>query len=624
MNSLITDDDETLKNEERNRCNTWPSKQLHDYCFNTSDGFQQATSSTSATASESSAGIKPSSVCSSAVEESITRATNDSSELYRVTPSAHTGSSPSISASTAATSVGVSATNTTQFVSSSSPSAASSSSPPTSSSTVVGSNYDQTHSMMPAQNSACVVGGSATSVIYVSDNNAQYCGGIVAGTTADNGGTTISGSGGGGIVAEVMNSGGGAAGGGGLDGFSGSDENVATVKLKKKRIRRKPTDSLCQKKPNPWGEESYSDLIAKALESAPDKRLKLSDIYQWFSANIPYFQERSSSEEAAGWKNSIRHNLSLHSRFMRIQNEGAGKSSWWVINPDAKPGRNPRRQRAATMESTTKAALEKKRRGARKKVLELRGADSLQSTPGSLMSSQTSVTNHELFGDNDDSLVNLEPVFRPRTQSNLSLTSRVSPSIGNSDFHEDFDFPPFVEASAMPNDILDRTNEITLSQGDTTGYHSSLNSAMMNNGTNNPQAPSQSSLMQHVKPEMQSDGAKSDLDGVQPPPSYHVLNNARNVSHSQNPLLNSNMVHRTSQPMSSYNGLYQSANHGVHWISGSIRPQNSCAQQTLGHAGLPMDLENLTLPEQPFMECDMESVIRQELSQSTSNQLTFD
>lgn len=38
---------------------------------------------------------------------------------------------------------------------------------------------------------------------------------------------------------------------------------------------------------------------------------------------------------------------------MRIQNEGAGKSSWWVINPEAKPGRNPRR-RAATLEAATK------------------------------------------------------------------------------------------------------------------------------------------------------------------------------------------------------------------------------------------------------------------------------
>lgn len=67
------------------------------------------------------------------------------------------------------------------------------------------------------------------------------------------------------------------------------------------------------------------------------------------------------------FQNSIRHNLSLHSRFMRIQNEGAGKSSWWVINPDAKPGRNPRR-RANTMENASKVVMDKKRRGARKRV----------------------------------------------------------------------------------------------------------------------------------------------------------------------------------------------------------------------------------------------------------------
>ncbi len=35
-------------------------------------------------------------------------------------------------------------------------------------------------------------------------------------------------------------------------------------------------------------------------------------------------------------KNSIRHNLSLHNRFKRVQSEGTGKSSWWMINPDDK------------------------------------------------------------------------------------------------------------------------------------------------------------------------------------------------------------------------------------------------------------------------------------------------
>lgn len=75
-----------------------------------------------------------------------------------------------------------------------------------------------------------------------------------------------------------------------------------SIPAKKKRCRRKPPDQLAQKKPNPWGEESYSDLIAKALESSPDGRLKLNEIYQWFSDHVQYFRERSSQEEAAGWK----------------------------------------------------------------------------------------------------------------------------------------------------------------------------------------------------------------------------------------------------------------------------------------------------------------------------------
>lgn len=72
---------------------------------------------------------------------------------------------------------------------------------------------------------------------------------------------------------------------------------------KPKRIRKRNSgDNVSHKKPNPWGEESYSDLIARALSSALDGRLKLNEIYQWFSDNIPYFHERSSQEEAQGWK----------------------------------------------------------------------------------------------------------------------------------------------------------------------------------------------------------------------------------------------------------------------------------------------------------------------------------
>lgn len=51
------------------------------------------------------------------------------------------------------------------------------------------------------------------------------------------------------------------------------------------------------------------------------------------------------------FQNSIRHNLSLHSRFIRVQNEGTGKSSWWMLNPDQKAserGKSSRRRPPST------------------------------------------------------------------------------------------------------------------------------------------------------------------------------------------------------------------------------------------------------------------------------------
>lgn len=387
---------------------------------------------------------------------------------------------------------------------------------------------------------------------------------------------------------------------------------------------------------NAWGNMSYADLITQAIVSSPEKRLTLSQVYEWMVQNVPYFRDKGDSNSSAGWKNSIRHNLSLHSRFMRIQNEGAGKSSWWVINPDAKPGRNPRRQRSATLETSTKAAMEKKRRGARKKVLEMRAGGALHSASSSVVGSQASIISRELYGDNDDSLGNFEPMFRPRTQSNLSIpgsSSRVSPSMA-ADHFDDFDFPPFVEAGAMPHDILDRTNEITLSQNDSPAFHRALGNPVIN-GSSTSAPPPTSALLQQVKAEPLTNGIKSELNGVQPPPSYHELNAVRGVSQLQNPLLRTHLIQNRLPPPAGlpYNGLYSSASPGLsNWIHASgtqlipagIHP--SCAaQQTLGPTALPMDLENLTLPDQPLMEFDnMEAVLRHELSQSASNQLSFD
>ncbi|XP_061890608.1 forkhead box protein O3-like isoform X2 [Entelurus aequoreus] len=53
---------------------------------------------------------------------------------------------------------------------------------------------------------------------------------------------------------------------------------------------------------NAWGNLSYADLITKAIESTPDKRLTLSQIYEWMVRSIPYFKDKGDSNSSAGWK----------------------------------------------------------------------------------------------------------------------------------------------------------------------------------------------------------------------------------------------------------------------------------------------------------------------------------
>lgn len=56
---------------------------------------------------------------------------------------------------------------------------------------------------------------------------------------------------------------------------------------------------------NAWGNLSYADLITQAITSAVEKRLTLSQIYEWMVQNVPYFKDKGDSNSSAGWKVSL-------------------------------------------------------------------------------------------------------------------------------------------------------------------------------------------------------------------------------------------------------------------------------------------------------------------------------
>ena len=187
--------------------------------------------------------------------------------------------------------------------------------------------------------------------------------------------------------------------------------------------RYDPRFRFISEEPKP--QHSYIGLIAMAILSSSEKKMVLSDIYQHILDNYPYFRNRGP-----GWRNSIRHNLSLNDCFIKAGRSANGKGHYWAIHPanieDFKKGDFRRRK-----------AQRKVRKHMGLSVPEDEDSPSPTPTPNSTSAHFRLANNQSL---NNSSLLN-ESIIQQRIISNSNQNLENHRKLENSLVNHTFNYP---------------------------------------------------------------------------------------------------------------------------------------------------------------------------------------
>ncbi|KAM9322724.1 forkhead box protein Q1a [Pholidichthys leucotaenia] len=127
---------------------------------------------------------------------------------------------------------------------------------------------------------------------------------------------------------------------------------------------------------------SYIALIAMAIRDSPSGRLTLAEINDFLMNKFPFFRGSYT-----GWRNSVRHNLSLNDCFIKVLRDPSrpwGKDNYWMLNPHSEYTFADgvfRRRRKRISRKLSREQQEASRRAAEPRMVQ-RSAPAARAEPG--------------------------------------------------------------------------------------------------------------------------------------------------------------------------------------------------------------------------------------------------